>query len=93
LKRGQKARFITERVVLEADEHGLTVIEIAPGVDLNRDVLANFEVCPRVSDHIRAIPDVVFRLGAFRFREVFNKLPGPKMHPRLVSLLERGECE
>jgi acyl CoA:acetate/3-ketoacid CoA transferase len=69
------------------------VIEIAPGVDLNRDVLANFEMRPRVSDHLRAMPDVVFRLGAFRFREIFSKLPGPKMHPRLVSLLERGERE
>jgi propionate CoA-transferase len=89
---GQKARFITERAVLEADEHSLTVIEIAPGVDLDRDVLAHFEAPPCVSDQIRPMPDMVFRPGDFGLREVFTKLPGPKMHQRLASLLERGEC-
>jgi propionate CoA-transferase len=92
LARGQKARFITERAVLEADEHGLIVIEIAPGVDLDRDVLANFEAPPRVSDRVRAMPEMVFRPGDFGLRQALSKLPGPKMHRRLASLLDRGKC-
>ena len=87
LARGQRALFITERAVLEADEHGLIVLEIAPGIDLDRDVLANFEICPRVSDRIGLMPDSVFRPGTFRLREAFEKLPDHKMHRRLVSLL------
>jgi propionate CoA-transferase len=90
LARGQRALFITERAVLEADEHGLIVLEIAPGIDLDRDVLANFEICPRVSDRIGLMPDSVFWPGAFRLREAFEKLPGHKMHRRLASLLNRG---
>ena len=90
LARGQRALFITERAVLEADEHGLIVLEIAPGIDLDRDVLANFEICPRVSDRIGLMPDFVFRPTSFGLREAFMKLPGRKMHRRLASLLDRG---
>ena len=90
LARGQRALFITERAVLEADEHGLVVLEIAPGIDLDRDVLANFEICPRVSDRIGLMPDSVFRPTSFGLREAFMKLPGRKMHRRLASLLDRG---
>jgi hypothetical protein len=36
------------------------------------------------------IPEFVFRPGAFRLREAFEKLPGRKMHRRLSSLLDRG---
>ena len=67
------------------------MIEIARGVDLDRDVLAHFEVRPRVSDHIRTMPDLVFRPDALGLREAFNKLPGREMHWRLASLLDRSE--
>jgi propionate CoA-transferase len=90
LARGQRALFITERAVLEADEYGLIVLEIAPGIDLQQDVLANFEICPRVSDRLRLMPELVFRPGAFRLREAFEKLPGRKMHRRLALLLDRA---
>jgi propionate CoA-transferase len=89
LARGQRALFITERAVLEADEQGLVVLEIAPGVDLERDVLANFDFCPRVSDRIGLMPEFVFRPGALGLREVFKKLPGRKKHRRLASLLDQ----
>jgi propionate CoA-transferase len=76
--------------VLEADELGLIVIEIAPGVDLERDVLPNFAVRPRVSDRMAKTPDLVFQPGPFGLREVLKQRPARTLHRRLASLLSSG---
>jgi propionate CoA-transferase len=88
--RNQRVRYITERAVLEADNDGLVLIEIAPGVDLERDVLANFAVRPRVSDSLALMPAQLFRGVEMGLRRRFDELPGHSVHGRLASLLGRG---
>ena len=39
---GQRALYITERAVFVTGDDGLVVIEIAPGIDLDRHILAQF---------------------------------------------------
>ncbi|MES2741928.1 MAG: acyl CoA:acetate/3-ketoacid CoA transferase [Pseudomonadota bacterium] len=58
--RGQSALFITERCVLRLVEQGLELIEIAPGVDLERDVLAHMAFTPAISADLKLMDSRIF---------------------------------
>jgi acyl CoA:acetate/3-ketoacid CoA transferase len=60
-QRGQNVIFVTERCVMRLEPDGLTVTEIAPGVDLERDVLAQAALSLRVSDQVREMDQRLFR--------------------------------
>jgi acyl CoA:acetate/3-ketoacid CoA transferase len=60
-QRGQNVMFVTERCVMRLEPDGLTVTEIAPGVDLERDVLAQADLSLRVSDQVREMDQRLFR--------------------------------
>jgi acyl CoA:acetate/3-ketoacid CoA transferase len=60
-KRGQEVLYVTERCVIELTEDGLTVIEIAPGVDLEKDVLGKADVRLLVSPDLRLMSAALFR--------------------------------
>lgn len=47
-ERGQPVLYVTERCVLQLTRDGLELIEIAPGVDLERDILARMDFAPIV---------------------------------------------
>jgi acyl CoA:acetate/3-ketoacid CoA transferase len=60
-EQGQRATFITERCVLSLERNGLTVVEIAPGVELERDILAQADFPLRVSPDLRVMDARLFR--------------------------------
>ncbi|MCB1872853.1 MAG: acyl CoA:acetate/3-ketoacid CoA transferase [Gammaproteobacteria bacterium] len=49
LGRGQQVMFITERAVFRLTSNGLELIEIAPGVDLQKSVLEQMSFTPAIS--------------------------------------------
>jgi propionate CoA-transferase len=65
---GQEVLFVTERCVLRLEERGLVVTEVAPGIDLERDVLRRLPFRPPV-DGPREMDPAVFRSAPMRLRE------------------------
>jgi propionate CoA-transferase len=60
-KRKQKAILITERAVFNVNADGLELIEIAPGIELQRDVLDLMGFTPRVSPNLQLMDEALFR--------------------------------
>ena len=50
MKNGKPALYITERCVFESCAEGLKLIEIAPGVDIEKDILPNMEFAPIIPE-------------------------------------------
>ena len=48
LKRGQPVLYVTERCVFRLTPSGLELIEVAPGIDIERDILAHMDFAPIV---------------------------------------------
>jgi propionate CoA-transferase len=61
--RGQRVQFITERAVLVIIREGLVVTEVAPGVDLQRDVLGHMAFRPKVAPDLKTMDARIFREG------------------------------
>jgi acyl CoA:acetate/3-ketoacid CoA transferase len=57
---GQNVLYVTERCVLQLEPEGLTVIEIAPGIDLERDILGQADIRLQVSDRLCEMDSRIF---------------------------------
>jgi len=47
---GQPVLYVTERCVFRRTREGVELIEVAPGIDIERDILANMEFAPLIKD-------------------------------------------
>ena len=65
-QRGQAVTYVTERCVMELRADGLVVREIAPGVDLQRDVLAQASFALKVDPQLKIMDAALFRDAPMR---------------------------
>ncbi len=61
LRQGQEVVYVTERCVMRLEAAGVTVTEIAPGVDLARDILAQAEFPLIVSPSLKVSDAALYR--------------------------------
>jgi propionate CoA-transferase len=58
---GRPVLYVTERCVFELSPKGLMLIEIAPGIDLQRDILAKMEFAPVIAETLVQMDARIFR--------------------------------
>ncbi len=61
LRRRQPVLYVTERCVFELTPDGVELIEVAPGVDIERDILAHMHFTPVVRGTPRSMDARIFR--------------------------------
>lgn len=70
---GKNVIFITERCVFRLEEEGLTLVEIAPGIDLERDILNNMDYRPLISKELKEMPGELFYEGPMGLAEIWGR--------------------
>lgn len=58
---GQPVLYVTERGVFELRKEGLTLIEIAPGIDLQKDILDMMDFKPIVAADLKEMDSRIFK--------------------------------
>jgi propionate CoA-transferase len=66
--------YITERAVFKLTKKGLTMIEIAPGIDVEKDILAQMEFKPQIADVLNVMDKRIFKEDRMSIRgEILSK--------------------
>lgn len=71
VERRQPVLYITERCVFELSLNGLKLIEVAPGIDVDKDILAQMAFTPIVGDDVRLMDGRIFRAPPMGLAERF----------------------
>src|SRR3954470_23063839 len=70
LRRGQRVLYVTERCVFQlSPKGGLELVEIAPGMDLERDILARMQFKPAISPGLKPMDAAIFGSAPLGLRD------------------------
>lgn len=61
IKTGQPVLYITERAVFELKEDGLHLMEVAPGIDIQTQILDLMDFAPKMDKEIKLMDEKLFR--------------------------------
>lgn len=74
LERGQQVLYVTERAVFTLSPEGVVLIEIAPGVDLQTEVLDMMDFVPVISPELKTIDQIIYRDQLLGLEERFAQI-------------------
>ncbi|MGB8265463.1 MAG: CoA-transferase [Candidatus Velthaea sp.] len=78
---GQLVVYVTERAVFELRDGRMTLVEIAPGIDVERDVIAHMDFRPEIASDLRTMAPEMFALHWGKLREIIET-NGPLATPK-----------
>jgi propionate CoA-transferase len=67
--------YITERCVFKLTDAGMELVEIAPGVDLQKDILAHMDFSPIIKEPLKLMDARIFQTRPMGLADSFFKLP------------------
>lgn len=68
----QPVLYITERAVFTLEDGEMTLIEIAPGIDLDKDILAQMDFRPKISSKLKVMDKDMFRPVWGKLKEIIE---------------------
>ena len=68
----QEVLYVTERCVFKLTDKGPTLIEIAPGVDLKKDILDHMEFKPAISKKLKLMDERIFKESKMNLKKEFK---------------------
>jgi propionate CoA-transferase len=85
---GQRAFYVTERAVFRRNERGrLELIEIAPGADLDRDVLSQMDFRPDIARDLKPMDKRIFLPQPMGLADIIASNPRPTRSTRVGRFL------
>ena len=69
MKYEKEILYVTERAVFKLTEKGLTLEEVSPGVDIDRDILSKMEFRPIIATPLKQMDERLFGVGKLGLRE------------------------
>ncbi len=71
-EKGQEVLFVTERAVFKLVKEGVMLMEIAPGIDLQRDVLDLMDFKPIINEDLKIMDTALFLNGSFGLKDAIE---------------------
>ena len=71
IKNNQEILYVTERCVFKLTKDGVMLIEIAPGVDLEKDILNHMDFKPLISENIKLMDERIFKDEKMNLKKEF----------------------
>lgn len=68
----QPILYVTERAVFTLEEGQMTLIEVAPGIDIERDILPMMDFKPRISPNLKEMTHGIFQPKWGKLREIIE---------------------
>lgn len=83
-KAGIPVLYVTERAVFDVVDGRLRLIEIAPGVDLERDILAWMDFKPLIAEDLKMMDPSIFQEEWGGLKEIVNTKRQDKVFQRMI---------